>query len=188
MLVDAMTTLVQERVRIFMSRKAAAGLAAILALGGCATVPPGPNVPVMPGNGKSFEAFQADQGACMQYANDLTSDARSQATTNAIGTAVVTTLLGAGLGAAAGGGTGAAIGAGAGAVAGTALGVNSANWSQYPIQQRYDIAYAQCMAAKGNKVPAYGAPVVSARPAYAVPVTPVAPPPQGPGAVVTPAQ
>ena len=69
-------------------------------------------------------------------------------------------MLGAGLGAAAGGGPGAAIGAASGAVAGTALGAGYSGESNYGTQQRYNIAYAQCMAAKGNQVPrtqaAYG--------------------------------
>src|SRR4030095_1452302 len=42
------------------------GVAAML--GGCATVPTGPAVTVMPGTGKTFEAFQQDQAACQQYA------------------------------------------------------------------------------------------------------------------------
>jgi len=39
-----------------------------LALGACATVPTGPSVMVLPGTGKPFEQFQADDGACRQFA------------------------------------------------------------------------------------------------------------------------
>ena len=42
------------------------GVAALL--GACATVPTGPAVTVMPGSGKTFEAFQQDAADCQQYA------------------------------------------------------------------------------------------------------------------------
>ena len=34
----------------------------------CATTPTGPAVTVMPGNGKTFEAFQQDAAQCQEYA------------------------------------------------------------------------------------------------------------------------
>ena len=37
-------------------------------LGACATVPAGPSVMVLPGSGKPFEVFQADDDACRQWA------------------------------------------------------------------------------------------------------------------------
>ena len=37
-------------------------------LGGCATMPTGPTVMVMPGPGKPFEVFVADDGLCRQWA------------------------------------------------------------------------------------------------------------------------
>jgi hypothetical protein len=44
-------------------------LAVTLLLGACAPVPPsGPSVMVLPGGGKSLETFQADDGACRQWA------------------------------------------------------------------------------------------------------------------------
>ncbi len=43
-------------------------LSALVVLGGCVTVPVGPAVRVMPGTGKSFDQFQADDGNCRQYA------------------------------------------------------------------------------------------------------------------------
>lgn len=43
-------------------------LAAVLSLGACANAPTGPTVPVMPGTGKSFEQFRADDGKCQQFA------------------------------------------------------------------------------------------------------------------------
>lgn len=43
-------------------------LAVAVVLGACATVPTGPTVAVLPGTGKSFEQFRADDAACQQYA------------------------------------------------------------------------------------------------------------------------
>jgi hypothetical protein len=43
-------------------------LAGVLALGACASVPTGPTVPVLPGAGKSFDQFHADDGMCQQFA------------------------------------------------------------------------------------------------------------------------
>ena len=37
-------------------------------LSGCATVPTGPSVMVLPGTGKSFAEFQNDQYQCQRYA------------------------------------------------------------------------------------------------------------------------
>jgi len=77
--------------------------------------------------------------------------------------------LGAGLGAAIGGGQGAAVGAGTGALAGTAIGAGSTQQAQMSLQQRYDIAYTQCMYSRGNQVPGYQT--------AAPPPPPSAPPP-----------
>ena len=40
-----------------------------LLLGACASVPSGPSVLVLPGTGKNFEQFRADDADCRQYAN-----------------------------------------------------------------------------------------------------------------------
>jgi hypothetical protein len=47
---------------------------------------------------------------------------------------------------------GAAIGAGSGLLGGTLLGANEGQASGAEVQNRYDIAYQQCMYAKGNQV------------------------------------
>ena len=102
-------------------------------LGGCATMPTGPTVSVMPGPGKPFEVFQADDYACRQWALQQIGGASPSQTANqnlATG-AVVGTAIGAGLGAAIGSasgqaGAGALIGAGAGLLGGTAM----AKWSR----------------------------------------------------------
>jgi Putative peptidoglycan binding domain len=159
-----------------------AGVSALTALGlllwGCAQTPLGPTVQVMPGPGKSFEAFTYEQAICRQFAAGSVAGQAQAANTQAVGAAALGTILGAGLGAAIGGGRGAAIGAGSGAIAGTGLGMGGGAGAQYGIQQQYDNAYAQCMYAKGNAVPGYGpvmatatpvpAPVPDASLAYAV--------------------
>lgn len=61
--------------------------------------------------------------------------------------------------------TGAAIGAGTGLVAGSAVGSGNARAAGGSLQARYDTVYAQCMSAKGNRIPA--PPVVG--PVYVYP-------------------
>lgn len=148
---------------------AAAGVAALLLLQGCAQTPMGPTVAVLPNPHKSFEAFQADQAVCKDYAASQVAGQADRANALGVGSAVLGTALGAGLGAAIGGGQGAAIGAGAGALGGTGVGASVAGNAQYSIQQQYDNAYIQCQYSKGNQV--------AQRPAVVVGVpTPVYPP------------
>jgi hypothetical protein len=124
----------------------------------------GPTVQVMPGPGKPFDAFQADQYNCKGYAEQTVAGQAQNANNRAVGAAAIGTVLGAGLGAAIGGGRGAAIGAGSGAIAGTGIGMGSSSNEQMGIQQQYDNAYAQCMYAKGNMVPGYGPMMVNSPP------------------------
>ena len=42
-------------------------LSALVMLAGCVTTPVGPAVRVMPGTGKSFDQFQADEGNCLKH-------------------------------------------------------------------------------------------------------------------------
>jgi outer membrane lipoprotein SlyB len=136
------------KMRAIVATTAAAAL-----LAGCVTQPMGPTIPVMPGPNKSFEAFQADEATCEQYASQRVAGQAESANNTAVGEALLGTALGAGLGAAVGGGRGAAIGAASGAVVGTGVGANTSGWAQMSIQQRYDITYAQCMSTKGDKAP-----------------------------------
>lgn len=150
------------------------GASAIMVLlAGCVSQPIGPSIAVMPAPNKPFEVFQQDQGVCTQYAGQQVAGGAEGANGNSVGTAVITTILGAGLGAAVGGGPGAAIGAASGAVAGVALGSGPAWGDQYGLQQRYDIAYSQCMYARGNQVPGYYYPPSAAS------FPPPPPPPTG---------
>lgn len=86
-----------------MGRRGALLVAAALTLGACATAPRGPSVMVLPGAGKPLEQFQADDGACRQWAAQQPG---------------------------AGGGD-----------------------SSWMVQRRYDIAYQQCMYARGHDIP-----------------------------------
>ena len=164
------------------------GLASI-ALAGCASTPMGPSVAVMPAPNKPFQAFQEDQAVCKQYAEQQVAGQAQAANNQAVGGAVVGTVLGAGLGAAIGGGQGAAIGAASGAGLGTAYGASGSSYANMTIQQRYDVAYSQCMYSRGNQVPGYYAPTGAPPPGYAPPpppppgyYAPPPPPPPPPGA------
>lgn len=153
----------------------AAGLMAAVALAGCVSTPTGPTVAVMPGAGKSFDAFQADDAVCKNFAQQSVGNSANGANNQEIGTAILGTVLGAGLGAAIGGGTGAAVGAGSGAIGGTAIGGSNAGGSQRSLQQRYNIAYEQCMSSKGDRLP-HPASVTYYSPYYAAPSATVVPP------------
>ena len=74
-------------------------LAAVVLVAGCATVPTGPNVMVLPGPQKSFEQFQADQMSCQQYANAAIGGTSAQ--DNAANSAAASALVGTAIGAAA---------------------------------------------------------------------------------------
>jgi hypothetical protein len=133
---------------------------ALVLLGGCATMPTGPTVRVLPAPGKPFDVFQTDDYVCRQWAQQQIGGTSPSQTANqnlATG-AAVGTAVGAGMGALIGSttgsaGTGAAIGAGAGLLGGTAMASEPAYSSQYQLQRQYDIAYQQCMYAKGNQIP-----------------------------------
>jgi len=155
-------------------------VAAALALGGCVVAPPsGPSVMALPGEGRSFEQFRNDDFECRQYAGGQTGGTPQDAAVNSgIASAAVGTAIGAAAGALIGGHEGAAVGAGTGLLIGSTAGVGAANASGYTLQQRYDMAYTQCMYAKGDKVPAAeSAPHYRRRAYYSAPPPP--PPPPG---------
>jgi hypothetical protein len=159
-----------------LNRALALGFVATLGLAGCATPPLGPTVAVMPGPGKAFDVFANDQAACKAFASQQVSGEAQLASNRGVGTAVVSTVLGAGLGAAIGGGRGAVIGAASGAVLGAVAGAGKARWGSAGVQQSYDLAFEQCMYAKGNQVAGYATPV-AAPPAYPAPLPPAPSPP-----------
>lgn len=139
----------------------ASTIAASLGLAACVVQPPsGPSVAAMPGPGKTFEQFQTDNARCQQIAANAAGPLTPEqaATRSGVGTAAAGTALGAAAGALVGSaagsaGAGAAIGAGTGLLAGSAVGAGAAQQSAAGLQRAYDIAYVQCMAAAGEKVP-----------------------------------
>lgn len=156
----------------------------LLALAGCVTVPSGPSIMSLPGTGKTFDQFRADDGECRQFATlQAGGPAPNQAATDsAVRSAVTGTAVGAAAGALIDGASGAGVGAGIGLLMGSAIGSSTATASAYAAQQRYDMGYTQCMYAKGHKVPVSGRFVTaSERPAprryYAPPPPPPPPPP-----------
>ena len=154
----------------------------LLALGACVTVPSGPSIMSLPGSGRSFDQFRADDYECRQFASTQAggTTANQAATDSGVKSAAVGTAVGAAAGAAIGGsGNAAAAGAGAGLLVGALAGSGAANASSYTLQQRYDIGYTQCMYAKGHKVPVSGSfasAIDRPAPRYNTPPPPPPPP------------
>jgi len=162
----------------------------LLVLCGCATLPAGPSVNVLPAQGKPFDTFRAEDATCRQWAEQQTGNPTQEAYDRNVATgAVAGTAVGAGLGAAVGSasghaGAGALIGAASGLLVGTAAGSSSGQVYGREAQRRYDNAYVQCMYTYGNQVPGYRPRVVAAAPRPVV----VAPPPPPPAPVVVQAE
>ena len=102
-------------------------VASVLTMTACASVPTGPSVMVLPGQGKTFEQFHADDGACRQVA---------------------------------------------------AREIQSTRSGEVPAQYRYDVAYMQCMYAKGHQIPGPGtrSSTETPSPSATAPGTPTAAP------------
>lgn len=133
-------------------------VAALLVLGGCATAPAGPSIMSLPGSSKTFDQFRADDLDCRQFASvQIGGTTPNQAANDATArSAAVGTAVGAAAGALIDGASGAGVGAGFGLLTGALVGSSSGYASGYSLQQRYDIAYVQCMYSKGHKVPVSG--------------------------------
>ena len=117
-----------------------------LALSGCATLPTGPSLMVLPTAGKPFEQFQTEDASCRQWAGQqIGLSPQETVNYNTAGGAALGTLLGAGLGAAIGAasgnpGLGAAIGAGSGLLGGTAAARNAGSFAGTPAAVRYRVS------------------------------------------------
>lgn len=171
---------------IHRSLFASAMLAVFVA--GCATAPLAPRVAVMPAPNKPFEVFAAEERTCRVYAEQSVAGQTEAIDNTAVGSAAIGTVIGAVAGAALGGRQGAAVGAAGGLIVGSAAGAGNAGYTERDIRRRYDIAYQQCMYAKGNQLPGtqYAAPARAA--AYPPPPPPTSnpPPPPPPTAVMPP--
>jgi hypothetical protein len=160
-------------------------------VGGCASVPTGPSVMVLPGLGKSFDQFNADDAVCRQWGLQATGRSPAEAAaesgvTSAAGGTVV----------------GDAGGAASGATAATppmgsaAAGAGGTKYSGQEAQWRYDMAYQQCMYSRGHQIPGVPAgyrgvsapappPALTPKPldSSAIPPPPPGPPPPPPPGV-----
>src|SRR5437867_11872953 len=156
----------------------------LVALAGCASTPSGPNVMVLPGTGKSFDQFRADDFECRQFAfaqsGGKTPDQAS--TTAGVNSAAVGAAVGGIAGAALGrSGHAAVAGAGLGTAGGALAGTGAASQTGGTVQHRYDMAFQQCMYAKGHQIPMAGSYRPSGSSSYrqAAPPPPPPPPPAG---------
>jgi hypothetical protein len=163
-------------------------------LSGCATMPTGPSVMAWPGPGMTFEVFQGDDAVCRQWAEGQAGGSPDEVANDTLGTgmavgAVAGAAVGAMVGAASGNAAaGAAIGAGTGLAGGAIVASGPANAAGMETQRRYDMAYEQCMFAKGHDTqnlrhaaaPAAGVPTrrPPPPPASSAPL-PYPPPPPG---------
>lgn len=166
-----------------------ASAAAVLLLAACASpLPNHPNVLTLPGSGKTFDQFRADELDCRGYAyHQIGGKGAEQAASNAAATsAAVGTAIGTVTGAALGGSSGAAVGAGFGLATGAAVGAGQSQSAGYSAQSRYDNAFTQCMYAKGHKVPVAGRYADSPRSTQAARTPPPPPPPGRPPAEAPP--
>lgn len=135
------------------------GLSLWMVMAGCAMMPTGPSVLVLPTQGKTFDQFSLEDARCRQWASQqLGLSPQERANMSMAGSTALGTALGAGLGAAIGAatghpGTGAAIGAGGGLLVGSSSGGGAGEGSARQAQRQYDIYYQQCMYAFGNQLP-----------------------------------
>jgi len=128
--------------------------AALMLLGGCASVPTGPSVLVLPGTDRDYNAFRDDDMQCRQYASQQVGSPNNDP---AVRNAVIGTVIGAVAGAAIGGDhRGAGIGAGTGLLVGSMSGADATQRQGYGSQRQYDNVYIQCMYGKGHRVPVAG--------------------------------
>jgi hypothetical protein len=163
-----------------------------LTLGACASTPRqarplSPTVLALPTRGESFATFQQHDATCQLYASNRVgvsspgSAAVKSTAQGAAAGAAVGAAAGALLGAAGGyPGHGAEAGAGTGLLAGVLMGGARGRARAAAIQRSYDMAYAQCMIANGDRIEGPYPP----RAIYVVPagnvVTPAYPPPPPP--------
>ncbi|HEU4375488.1 MAG TPA: glycine zipper family protein [Telluria sp.] len=141
---------------------------AALLLAACAPMQPvGPTVAAMPAPNKPFEVFVQDDQLCRNWAGASIGPGRANAANNQMLASTVTgAVIGAAAGALAGDHRSAGAGAAVGTLAGAGVGVNQSSMSAWGAQRQYDIAYQQCMYAKGNVIPGYNPYPVSPPPRY----------------------
>jgi hypothetical protein len=128
-----------------------------LVLAGCAEMPTGPTIAVMPAPNKPFEVFMQDDQLCRSWAaHSIGLAGHDAAAAQLLGSTVTGAAIGAVAGAAAGGHRNVGAGAAMGTMVGATVGANQSAFTEGNAQRQYDIAYQQCMYSKGNTVPSYG--------------------------------
>jgi len=160
-------------------------------LTGCASVPTGPSVMVLPGSSKSFDQFRFDDFECRQYASNAVggTTANQASVDSGVQSAVIGAAIGTVAGAALGGSRGAVAGAGIGTAGGALAGAGSGSQAARTVQGRYDIGYQQCMYAKGHQIPMaarYDRPSPRPNPGVPPPPPPAGNPPPPPPAAGAP--
>jgi uncharacterized protein YcfJ len=114
---------------------------------------------VLPGPGKPFEVFQAEDVMCRNWASARIGQSPQETADRSVSSgAAAGAVVGAGIGAIIGSGSGdaasgAAVGAAGGLLIGAAEGAHAGRVYGWEAQRRYDIAYQQCMYANGNIIP-----------------------------------
>ena len=156
----------------FLLAPSTLGLALLLA--GCAEMPVGPTVAVMPSQNKPFEVFMQEDQLCRSWAaHSIGQEGHDAAADSMLRSTVTGAAIGAIAGAIAGGDRNVSQGAAMGTVLGAGAGSNQSHVTAMNAQRRYDVAYQQCMYSKGNLIPSYE----YGSPRYALPPpTPSVPP------------
>ena len=169
-----------------------AAVLALIGLSACATAPMSPSLVTLPGTGRSFDQFRADDYNCRLYGEVQIGLRTAQSAAAAAMTVGTASGAPGGMSSSAfvGGGQVAAGAVQAGPPPGVIPSSNLPAGTSYAAQQRYDNAYVQCMYASGNRVPVYDsgprpASVATQRPN--IPQPPAGPPPAPPPGVAKPA-
>ena len=132
----------------------AASMAAVVLLGGCASVPSGPAYSFCQGPTATTPSSATTNMQCRQYASLQVGAPDNDP---AVRNAVIGTVIGAAAGAAIGGNhRGAGVGAGTGLLFGSIAGADTTQRQGYGSQRQYDNVYIQCMYGKGHRVPVAG--------------------------------
>jgi hypothetical protein len=130
--------------------------ASVPVLAACVQMQVGPSIAVMPAPNKPFEVFQQDDQLCRGWAaHSIGIPGNEVAAQTILASTVAGAVIGAVAGAVVGGDRGAGAGAAMGTVVGATQGTGQVGFTAFDTQRRYDIAYQQCMYAKGNIVPAH---------------------------------
>jgi hypothetical protein len=170
----------------------AAAVLILAGLSGCVTAPMSPSLVTLPGTGRSFDQFRADDYNCRLFGEvqiGLRTAQSAAAAAMPVGTnpgAPAATTSAAFVGGGQGGAIGQAV-----TPPGVIPSSNLPAGTSYAAQQRYDNAYIQCMYASGNRVPVYDAgprPASVASQPSNIPQPPAGAPPAPPPGLAKPAQ